>query len=217
MTDTAGPRFNVSTFTLADGTHPTAFYSTCGNDSFIVNATDTTGYWLGGGPGSLTLRGGAGSDVLIINANTLQANIDGGGFDIVKVNDTRGVTLNLAAAHVEEALGDIGGDTFNASGASASVFLDGAGGNDILIGGIANDAIGGGGGDDYLDGRRGNDMLRGGDGRDLIFRRRRQRRRLRRGRQRHPDRRRGFRRGRRQRDGRRRWQRPPDRNRWLHR
>lgn len=170
VTDTTGRSINASTFTLADGSHPTAFYSTGGNDSFVVNASDTRGYWLGGGTGSLTLKGGAGSDVLLINANTLQANIDGGGgFDIVKVNDVRGVTLNLATAHVEEALGDIGNDTFNASGTTSSVFIDGGGGNDILIGGIANDAIGGGKGDDYIDGGRGNDVLRGGDGDDLIF------------------------------------------------
>ncbi|WP_158271819.1 S8 family serine peptidase [Methylosinus sporium] len=170
VTDGAGHSLDASSFTLADGTHPNAFYSTTGNDSFLVDATDTRSYWLGGGSGSLTLRGGAGNDVLIINAATAQANIDGGGgFDIVKVNDTRGVTLDLAAAHVEEAIGDIGDDVLNASGMTANAFLDGAGGNDILIGGIANDAIGGGAGDDYIDGGRGNDILRGGDGRDLIF------------------------------------------------
>ncbi|NJO55091.1 MAG: cadherin-like domain-containing protein, partial [Rhodospirillales bacterium] len=170
VTETTGRTIDVSTFTLADGTHPTAFYSTGGHDSFIVEATDTRGYWLGGGTGSLTLRGGAGNDILFINADTLQANIDGGGgFDIVKVNDTRGVTLDLAAAHVEEALGDIGSDTFDASGTTASAFLDGGAGNDILIGGIANDAIGGGAGDDCIDGNRGNDILRGGDGDDLIL------------------------------------------------
>ncbi|WP_185966605.1 S8 family serine peptidase, partial [Methylosinus sporium] len=170
VTDGAGHSINASSFTLADGTHPNAFYSTTGNDSFLVDASDTRSYWLGGGSGSLTLRGGAGNDVLIINAATAQANIDGGGgFDIVKVNDTRGVTLDLVAAYVEEAIGDIGDDVFNASGMTANAFLDGAGGNDILIGGIANDAIGGGAGDDYIDGGRGNDILRGGDGRDLIF------------------------------------------------
>ncbi len=170
VTDAAGHAINASTFTLADGTHPDAFYSTTGDDSFLVDATDTRSYWLGGGTGSLTLRGGAGDDVLIINANTLQANIDGGrGFDIVKVNDIEGVMLDLAAAHVEEAIGDDGNDTFNASGMTSNAFLDGQGGNDILIGGIANDAIGGGAGDDYIDGGAGNDVLRGGDSRDLIF------------------------------------------------
>jgi Ca2+-binding RTX toxin-like protein len=170
VTDGSGHTINVSTFTLADGARPTAFYSTTGNDSFIVNSNDTQSYWLGGGTGSMTLRGGAGNDVLIINANTLQANIDGGaGFDIVKVNDTVGVTLNLAAAHVEEAIGGAGNDTFNASGMTSNAFLDGGAGNDILIGGAANDAIGGGEGDDYIDGRDGNDVLRGGNGRDIIF------------------------------------------------
>jgi Ca2+-binding RTX toxin-like protein len=51
------------------------------------------------------------------------------------------VTLDLAAAHVEEAIGDDGDDVFNASGMTSNAFLDGAGGNDILIGGIADDAI----------------------------------------------------------------------------
>src|SRR5262249_39384254 len=124
VTDSAGHAINASTFTLADGTHPGAFYSTTGNDSFLVDLADTRSYWLGGGTGSLTLRGGAGNDVLIINANTLQANIDGGGgFDIVKVNDTEGATLDLDAAHVEEVIGDDGDDTFNASGMTSNAFL----------------------------------------------------------------------------------------------
>jgi len=56
-----------------------------------VCAYDTRSYWLGGGSGSLTLRGGAG----------------------------------------------IGDDVFNAAGMTMNAFLDGAGGNDTLIGGIA--------------------------------------------------------------------------------
>lgn len=79
------------------------------------------------------------------------------------------MTLDLAAAHVEEAIGDDGDDVFNASGMTSNAFLDGAGGNDILIGGIADDAITGNRGDDYIDGGAGNDVLRGGDGSDLIY------------------------------------------------
>ncbi|WP_134188229.1 S8 family serine peptidase [Methylosinus sp. sav-2] len=170
VTDNAGQWIDVSNFTLADGTHPDSFYSTTGNDLFFADPNDTRSYWLGGGTGSLTLLGGAGDDLLFINAATVQANIDGGGgFDIVKVNDTIGVTLDLAAAHVEEAIGDDGNDAFNASGMTSNAFLDGAGGNDILIGGIADDAITGNTGDDYLDGGAGNDVLRGGDGSDLIY------------------------------------------------
>jgi Ca2+-binding RTX toxin-like protein len=93
VTDNTGQTMNASTFTLADGTHPDAFYPMRGDDSVLVDVTDTRFYWLGGGTGSLTLRGGAGDDVLFINAATLQANIDGGdGFDLAKVNDTQGVT-----------------------------------------------------------------------------------------------------------------------------
>lgn len=170
VTDNAGQWIDVSNFTLADGTHPDGFYSTTGNDVFFADPNDTRSYWLGGGTGSLTLLGGAGDDLLFINAATLQANIDGGGgFDIVKVNDTLGVTLDLAAAHVEEAIGDDGNDVFNASGMTSNAFLDGAGGNDILIGGIADDAITGNTGDDFIDGGAGNDVLRGGDGSDLIY------------------------------------------------
>ncbi|WP_425905373.1 calcium-binding protein [Nitrobacter sp. TKz-YC02] len=141
VTDDAGQTINASTFTLADSTHPDAFYSTTGDDSFLVDVNDTRSYWLGGGTG----------------------------FDLVKVNDTEGVTLDLAAAHVEEVIGDDGSDTFNASGMTSTAFLDGAGGNDILIGGIANDAITGNSGDDYIDGNAGNDVLRGGDGDDIVF------------------------------------------------
>ncbi len=162
---------NVSTFTLPDGSMPNAFLSNNAlNNSFVANATDTKSYWLGGGSGSNTLRGGAGDDVLIINSTTLQANIDGrGGFDVVKVDDDNGVRLDLKAANIEQALGDDGADLFDASGMTTNAFLDGGAGADILLGGIANDAIAGGEGSDMIDGFGGNDILRGGFDGDRIY------------------------------------------------
>jgi Ca2+-binding RTX toxin-like protein len=141
-------------------------YGNAGNDVLIGDAGAN---WLVGGLGSDTFNAGAGDDVLIIDADDLQANIRAGaGFDMVQVVGDRGVTLNLALAEVEVAVGGSGDDVFIAGGRS-SVFVRGGDGNDILLGGGANDALSGENGDDLIDGGAGNDVLRGGRGRDELL------------------------------------------------
>jgi Ca2+-binding RTX toxin-like protein/LysM repeat protein len=160
VSDAAGATVNVATKGVVSA------YGNVGNDTLIGDANSN---WLGGGGGSDTLSGGAGDDVLIIDAEDLQANIDGGaGFDIVQVVGDSGVNFNLSQAHVELAYGGIGNDIL-VGGGTASVFIAGGAGDDIVIGSGANDALSGNDGDDMLDGGYGDDLARGGRGDDLII------------------------------------------------
>ncbi|MDP2811970.1 MAG: S8 family serine peptidase, partial [Rhodocyclaceae bacterium] len=96
--------------------------------------------------------------MLIIDAADLQQNIHAGeGFDMVQVVGSEGVTLNLAQAEVEVAVGGRGDDIL-IGGGRGSVFVRANDGDDIVIGGAANDA---------LSGENGNDLIDGGDGTDI--------------------------------------------------
>lgn len=131
---------------------------------------------LSGGTGSDTLKGGAGSDVLRIDsADTL---IDGGdGNDLIIVEGTGGVRLDLGASHIEMAMGGGGDDAFSTSGSGAVTInaglgndtLTGGTGADTLLGGDGNDIADGGAGTDHLDGGAGTDWLKGGAGNDLLI------------------------------------------------
>ncbi|RUR71925.1 proprotein convertase P [Variovorax guangxiensis] len=139
-----------------------------GADGNDVLTGDANNNWLAGGLGSDTFNGGAGDDILLIDANDLQQNIHGGaGTDIAQVVGDRGVTLNMSQAEVEVAQGGRGNDIFVAGGRS-SVFMRGGDGNDVLIGGSAADALSGEDGDDLIDGGAGNDVLRGHRGEDNL-------------------------------------------------
>ena len=52
---------------------------------------------------------------------------------------------------------------------TASLLIDGFGGDDVLIGDLAGDTLKGGDGDDRLFGNDGADTLKGGDGRDILY------------------------------------------------
>ena len=67
--------------------------------------------------------------------------------------------------------GNTGNDTLDASQTTDTIFLFGAGGDDLLLGGAGDDTLSGGEGDDTLIGGAGNDWLIGGDGADqFVFR-----------------------------------------------
>ncbi|MDP1610950.1 MAG: Ig-like domain-containing protein, partial [Sulfuritalea sp.] len=141
-------------------------YGNTGNDTLIGDAGAN---WLVGGQGSDTFNAGAGDDMLLIDAADLQQNIQAGaGFDMVQVIGQEGVTLNLAQAEVEVAIGGTGNDILIGGGRS-SVFIRAGDGDDIVIGGAANDALSGENGDDLIDGGAGNDVIRGGRGRDQLM------------------------------------------------
>ena len=137
-----------------------------GNDTLTGDANAN---WLAGSLGADTFNAGAGDDVLLIDAEDRQANIHGGtGNDIAQVIGDQGVTLNLAQAEIESAIGGRGDDVFIGGGRS-SVFIRGGDGDDILIGGAANDALSGEDGSDLIDGGAGNDIVRGGRGSDQLM------------------------------------------------
>ena len=109
-----------------------------GNDTLTGDANNN---WLAGGMGSDVFNAGAGNDVLLIDADDLQANINAGaGDDIVQVVGDRGVTLNMSQAGVEHVQGGRGADVIIGGGRS-TVFVRGDDGNDMIIGGSANDVI----------------------------------------------------------------------------
>jgi Ca2+-binding RTX toxin-like protein len=144
----------------------TNVYGGSGNDKITGTSKND---WIAGGAGSDSLLGGVGNDVLIIDADDLQENIDGGvGRDIVYVNDTRGVTFNLAASNIEVAVGGEGDDVF-VGGGNSNVFIDGGKGDDVIVGGLADDALSGGDGDDLIDGGAGDDLIRGHRGDDALL------------------------------------------------
>ncbi|MBC2732440.1 S8 family serine peptidase [Thiobacillus sp.] len=141
-------------------------YGNSGNDTLTGDANAN---WLVGGQGSDAFSAGAGDDMLIIDAQDLQQNIHAGdGNDMVQVVGADGVTLNLAQAEVEVAVGGTGNDVFIGGGRS-SVFVRAGDGDDLIIGGAANDALSGENGNDFVDGGSGNDVIRGGRGLDQLL------------------------------------------------
>lgn len=165
----------TSSFNVSDPDGVTVNVATLGVDSAYGNTGDDTligdanSNWLGGGAGSDTITAGGGDDVLIIDAQDLQANIDGGsGFDIVQAVGSVGINFNLSQAHVELANGTDSDDVL-VGGGTSSVFISGGKGHDIIIGSGANDSLSGNDGNDMLDGGYGDDIIRGHRGDDLLI------------------------------------------------
>lgn len=137
-----------------------------GNDVLTGTAE---GNWLIGNAGADTFKGGAGADLLVIDADDQMRDIDGGtGIDTVVVADERGVVLNLAQTNTEIVYGGYGNDVFIGGGAD-NYFIEGASGKDIIIGGTADDVLSGQDGDDDIDGGAGDDLIRGGRGGDVLY------------------------------------------------
>ena len=134
-----------------------------GNDILTGNEGNDV---LNGGAGADVLNGGAGDDLLYIDA--ADTSISGGeGHDALSVlPGSAGVTLDVAAASIEDAMGGDGNDTFDGTTATATLLLQGNGGNDTLLGGAGTDALNGGSGNDLLNGGVGADILVGGTGDD---------------------------------------------------
>lgn len=146
-----------------------------GNDRLEGGAGDD---WLSGGAGADSLDGGGGDDTLLIDAQDTQVGLSigvqgsirgGAGFDIAVVTGSQGVTLNLAQAQLEAAIGGSGNDQLSTQG-TARVLLAGGAGEDVLSGGMAGDILMGGTGADTLNGSGGNDIyvFQRGDGMDEI-------------------------------------------------
>jgi Ca2+-binding RTX toxin-like protein len=167
-----------------------------GNDTLVGNQGDDRleggdgNDWLAGVDGNDSLYGGAGHDTLIgwIGADVM----DGGegsdfymvdaldrlhdtgiaGFDRAQVYEAAGVFLDLSEwSGIERVNGFSGNDILDASSMTASIFLFGERGNDLLQGGSGNDTLFGWAGDDTLIGGSGNDFMVGDAGADhFVFR-----------------------------------------------
>lgn len=166
----SGGRLTDQTTGAVISTDIDAVLSSNQNDVISVDANDTGTYWLGGGSGADTLTGGGGTNVFLVNGNTV---VHGGtgpnSFNIAKVIGTQGITIDLAAAHLNEVVGGVGGDVINASGTTWNVFIQGGEGNNIIIGGAATAAISGGKGDDLIMAGPGGSVIHAGLGNAIIY------------------------------------------------
>ena len=167
----SGGVLHNSTTNVTSGTGITAVFATNQNDSITVASGDTGSYWLGGGTSAATLNGGSGNTMFLINSQTV---VHGGGtrgqnFNIAEVMASAPITVDLKTDNLDEVIGGAGNGTFNASGTTWSVFIQGGSGNNIIIGGAAHDALSGGTGDDLIEGGSGGSLVHAGSGNDVIY------------------------------------------------
>jgi Ca2+-binding RTX toxin-like protein len=102
-----------------------------------------------------TIKGGTGTDTLIITAGTVNNSIS---------IDTNNATNQLDIPGTTAS----GFERFDLSGFAGTVSFDGTAGNDWIKAGAGNDDLTGGDGNDYLNGGTGADFLIGGKGNDIF-------------------------------------------------
>ena len=191
--DSSANTLNLSTTTLTganiviDGGH--------GDDTITGNAAANT---IVGAGGNDKIDGGNGADTYRVTGNQAGGWSSFNGFDTYADTGTSGtdrivisgkdVDLGLrsfsaassgievidvsAATGTTRILGDWSADSIDLRGVSvlgSGIVVDGAGGNDTLIGAAGNDSMRGGNGNDLLVGGAGQDSLDGGDGNDLLL------------------------------------------------
>lgn len=104
-----------------------------GNDDSI--AGDFANNILVGGDGTDAIDGGAGDDILVVDADDLSVdgNVQGGdGHDALYVAGSDGVTIDMSATSIEVAVGGSGDDTFNLAADSGVTMAAGGAGDDIF-------------------------------------------------------------------------------------
>lgn len=163
----------------------TAWLGNDGDDAIAIShAQDVL---LSGGEGNDTLTGGAGNDVLlgdggvdgleggagsdVLLFDVADTHIDGGeGYDVglLLTDNNEAINLDLTASSLEAVYTQGGDDKISAAGKADGVYVQVAGGNDVVTGGLAADQLYGGVGNDTLDGEDGNDQLFGGAGNDRM-------------------------------------------------
>jgi Ca2+-binding RTX toxin-like protein len=164
-----------------------------GNDVLYGNNADNT---LRGGGGNDTMDGGNGSDTYQVTGNQAGGWSSFAGFDtyadtgaagsdrivatgadvdigLRSFSATNGIEVIDAsgATGTTRLLGDSSNDTLDLRGVTlaGNIVIDGAYGDDRLVGGITGDVLRGGSGNDLLVGGAGQDALDGGKGNDLLL------------------------------------------------
>jgi len=120
--------------------------------------------------GGALYQGGAGFDILVLNAGARGVSLAG---DALRIE---GVTVGRIAGFERfDIRGSVANENFNGTNRSDRIALDagndvsrGWDGHDVLDGGAGNDVLEGGLGNDELIGGTGADILRGGIGRDTL-------------------------------------------------
>ena len=133
-------------------------YGDTGNDHLNGHGGDDSLY---GADGNDTMDGGDGIDRILEYGN-----VD---YTLTDTSLTGRGTDTLSQIELARLQGGTGDNRLDASGATTiNVTLDGAEGNDTLIGGGKSDGLLGRDGDDSLRGNRGNDTLNGNNGNDTL-------------------------------------------------
>jgi Ca2+-binding RTX toxin-like protein len=124
--------------------------------------------------GADTLVGGSGSDVYFVFENDdVLTELAGGGLDTVYSYANIALSANIEQVVLVGAgtIASGNGDNNNLFGnnLTSALTLDGAGGNDWIIGGTGNDTLIGGAGNDQLQGLAGTNTMQGGANDDQYF------------------------------------------------
>ncbi len=153
-----------------------------GGDDWIIGSEQADTILGGSGndviegrAGGNRLEGGAGDDVFHSTSatDTIIENA-GQGFDTLYAN----YNVSALAANVDQlillgsatsATGNAGENSLFGIYSANSLVLDGADGNDLVLGSNQNDTLRGGAGNDTLEGLDGNNSLEGGAGDDVVY------------------------------------------------
>jgi Ca2+-binding RTX toxin-like protein len=150
-------------------------YGGLGNDTFLINGTDTAYDTFNGGDGIDTILGGAGDDTIRLynysGADTVEV-IDGGAGVNVIAGTSSSDTIDLSTTTVSNiAMIDAGAGNDTVTGTSNDDVIIGGAGYDRLYGGLGNDTFLINGTDsayDAFNGGLGVDSILGGAGDDTI-------------------------------------------------
>lgn len=138
---------------------------------------------IDGGGGVDQVDGGAGNDTIVISTSKGVSDqlLGGLGTDTISISGSKAVTLagfDAAGQGIEQWQGNgmqlkgtADANIFDFSGISTVTglkFIDGAGGDDHLVGSNFNDVLRGGSGADIIEGGAGNDTLSGGSESDIF-------------------------------------------------
>lgn len=160
---------------LLGGSDADSIAGLAGNDTVISGIGDDT---INGGDGNDFVNAGNGNDVLSggVGNDTLMG---GGGTDMVTESGDANFTLiptlltglgsdTLNAVENASLVGGSSGNTLDASAWTGLVTLNGADGNDLLIGSAQSDSLLGGNGNDTIACGSGNDSVLAEDGNDSV-------------------------------------------------